>query len=280
MIGMISLLLVALGVFAPPSVYAQSSATSFTLATAVEEQPLCLTYNPVTIILPENELNGVSCHREPYDILKDFGFERAKYEVLKDITNNGMRTLSVTPVERARKLVWQKIKYNTEITYVKNITHRKKAVDVKGKDGLRGIITEEITFPDGKKKSVVVEKWVEREPITERARVGTKYNLQKIVVNGKTIYYWKTLTVRATSYDSTCYGCNKTTATGAYLTKGIVAVDPKVIPLHTNMYIPGYGFGKAEDTGGQVKGNRIDLAYDDIRYGDWSRRWVTIYIID
>lgn len=52
------------------------------------------------------------------------------------------------------------------------------------------------------------------------------------------------------------------TATGTYPQHGTVAVDPQVIPLGTKLYIPGYGYGTAEDTGGAIKGNRIDVFFD------------------
>ena len=76
-----------------------------------------------------------------------------------------------------------------------------------------------------------------------------------------------------------------TTATGATLAKGIVAVDPKVIPLHTKMYIASdtveYGVGVAEDTGGAIKGDIVDLAYmsydECIQFG---RRNMWVYILE
>lgn len=71
------------------------------------------------------------------------------------------------------------------------------------------------------------------------------------------------------------------TATGVPLTKGIVAVDPSVIPLGTHMYIPGYGFGVAADTGGAIVGTIIDLGYPDSVVGDWGNtRCLDIYILN
>ena len=71
------------------------------------------------------------------------------------------------------------------------------------------------------------------------------------------------------------------TATGVPLTKGIVAVDPGVIPLGTHMFIPGYGFGVAADTGGSIVGNIIDLGYPGNVVGDWGNtRCLDIYILN
>jgi peptidoglycan DL-endopeptidase CwlO len=59
-----------------------------------------------------------------------------------------------------------------------------------------------------------------------------------------------------------------------------IAVDPKVIPLGTKVYIPGYGYAICSDTGGKVKGNIIDLYMNSIaECFAWGRRQVTLHII-
>jgi 3D (Asp-Asp-Asp) domain-containing protein len=69
------------------------------------------------------------------------------------------------------------------------------------------------------------------------------------------------------------------TATGVLVTYGVVAVDPNVIPLGTKMFIPGYGYAVAADTGGAVKGYIIDLGYPDGVAVDWRPRWLDICIV-
>lgn len=246
----------------------------------LSNNPPCITYQPITLFFPEGVSRLFSCKREANEILEEIGKEPENYVVLFDYATGNVRNIIVEEVTRTRIITWQKIAFPIEITYTKSLPHRKKVIDKRGGTGLKGTITEKMVYKDGTTKTKTIAKWLERETRTEYVRVGTKYDLQQKVIDGKTVSYWGTLLVKATSYDHSCYGCNDITATGAKLTKGIVAVDPKVISMHTQMYIPGYGFGKAEDTGGMIKGNRIDLAYDDIRYGDWSKRWVTIYLID
>ncbi len=90
----------------------------------------------------------------------------------------------------------------------------------------------------------------------------------------------RTLTVYATWYTAASAGGSGITATGVRLDKGIVAVDPSVIPLGTHMYVPGYGYAVAADTGGGIIGNMIDLGFGDDDVPDWRTRWVDICILD
>jgi 3D (Asp-Asp-Asp) domain-containing protein len=89
----------------------------------------------------------------------------------------------------------------------------------------------------------------------------------------------RSLNVYATWYTASSAGGSGITATGTTVEKGIVAVDPAVIPLGTRMYIPGYGYGIAADTGGSIIGNIIDLGYGANDVKDWRSRWVDICIL-
>jgi uncharacterized protein YabE (DUF348 family) len=87
-----------------------------------------------------------------------------------------------------------------------------------------------------------------------------------------------TYSVWASYYTAASAG-GLTTATGTGVYKGIIAVDPRVIPLGTRMYVPGYGYGIAADTGGGVLGYSIDLAYGAGDYYDWYSHYVDICIL-
>lgn len=63
--------------------------------------------------------------------------------------------------------------------------------------------------------------------------------------------------------------------------EGIVAVDPRVIPYYTKLYIPGYGIAMAGDTGGAIRGNRLDVfMHDWHRAIQWGRRTLDVYILE
>lgn len=93
--------------------------------------------------------------------------------------------------------------------------------------------------------------------------------------------YSRSLTMNASAYSRFDSGNSSYTCRGNLLRKGLVAVDPNVIPLGTRLYIPGYGYAIADDTGGAIRGNTIDLAFDSheeaIQFG---RRRITVNILD
>ena len=79
--------------------------------------------------------------------------------------------------------------------------------------------------------------------------------------------------------DAVAYHLPGRTASGLLVGKGIVAVDPKVIPLLTRMHIPGYGPGIAADVGTAIKGRIIDLWMPSTAAARrWGRRTVTITV--
>jgi 3D (Asp-Asp-Asp) domain-containing protein len=78
---------------------------------------------------------------------------------------------------------------------------------------------------------------------------------------------------------ATCYDLPGRTATGMPVGRGVVAVDPSVIPLGSRLYIPGYGNAVAADVGSGIQGNTIDLWYPTFaECAAWGRRTVTVTV--
>lgn len=95
--------------------------------------------------------------------------------------------------------------------------------------------------------------------------------------------YLKKLRMCASSYNPTvaqCDGDPFTAATGRRVHFGMVAVDPKVIPLHTKLYVSGYGYAIAEDTGGLIKNLKIDLFFwRRLSDSGWQGGYIDVYIL-
>lgn len=93
----------------------------------------------------------------------------------------------------------------------------------------------------------------------------------------------KVLYMKATGYAPyTCGGSRSgRTATGIHAGVGVVAVDPRVIPLGAKLYIEGYGYAVAADTGGAIKGYRIDLGHNTRRQAmQTGRRTVKVHVLN
>ena len=96
--------------------------------------------------------------------------------------------------------------------------------------------------------------------------------------------YKKLMRMEATAYEPGPRSCGRFasgwTSAGYEAGYGVVAVDPNVIPLHTRLFIEGYGYAVAGDRGSAIKGNRIDLGFltvdECIKFG---RRDVDVYVL-
>lgn len=153
---------------------------------------------------------------------------------------------------------------------------------VKAKQGKDGEVkrTYRVFFKDGKpyKKELIDTERVEAQPtliLMGKAGYGN--------VSRHSFGRSRVLTMTATAYDpspQTIPGTTGRTAMGLWAGYGHVAVDPRVIKLGTMVFVEGYGFAIASDTGGAIKGNKIDLCYNTrseaLRFG---RRKVRVHVL-
>ncbi len=154
--------------------------------------------------------------------------------------------------------------------------------------GRDGVLAQRVRvrLEDGQEVSrVLVGEWTARAPRPRVVAYGTRIVIQTLETPYGPLQYWRHLRVLATSYSPLTAGSKQPgdpffglSATGTPVVRGIVATDPRVIPLGTSLYVPGYGTGRALDVGGAVKGFRIDLGYDDANLVLWNS-WVDVYLL-
>ncbi|EHL77640.1 3D domain-containing protein, partial [Bacillus smithii] len=94
----------------------------------------------------------------------------------------------------------------------------------------------------------------------------------------------KVIVVKATAYTASCKGCSGVTALGINLkinpNAKVIAVDPKVIPLGSKVYVEGYGQAIAADKGSAIKGNRIDVFVPSLQSArNWGVRTTKVTIL-
>ena len=164
------------------------------------------------------------------------------------------------------------------------------------------LCTADVLYVNGEEvERAVLSETVTRAPVAEIIAIGTGVDGEAsapdampviadgyiTLPTGEVLTYSDTATIRATAYTHTDAGCDMTTYTGTTVHKGTVAVDPRYIPYGTRMFIVSndgayvYGISVAEDCGGDIKGDRMDLYFppfdECIQFG---RRVCTIYFLD
>ena len=172
------------------------------------------------------------------------------------------------------------IPFETESRENKDMFEGEKKVITKGEVGQK---TESLknTYVNGVLETTeVLKSEITKDPVKEVVEVGTKKGTQ--APNGKNAK--RVIVMQATAYDPTA---GSKTAMGTRARVGAVAVDPRVIPLGSKLYIESmdgfasYGYATAEDTGGAIKGNRIDLFYNsNAEANRFGRRNVKVYVLD
>lgn len=142
-----------------------------------------------------------------------------------------------------------------------------------------------LTYEDDRLVQVVVEDAIELEPPrSEIIGIGTRVLVHSMETPAGPIRYTDVLDMEATAYypgpESTGSWADGLTSIGLRAGHGIIAVDPRVIPLGTKLYVPGYGTAVAGDVGGAIKGNIVDLAFDTYREAmHYGRQRVKVYIL-
>ena len=213
------------------------------------------------------------------------------YPSLTKSIKSGM-TIKVTKVEGKTETV----KEVTDFSVVrKNDASLSKGKEKVVQQGVKGEITKQykVTYENGKEvKRDLVKTETTKQAVNKVIHVGTKVYAPapSTSKNTSTKTYSnasssKELYVTATAYTAECRGCSGTTATGVNLKANpnakVIAVDPSIIPLGTKVWVEGYGYAVAADTGGAIKGNKIDLYMSSENQANkFGRRTVKIKVLN
>jgi uncharacterized protein YabE (DUF348 family)/3D (Asp-Asp-Asp) domain-containing protein len=129
------------------------------------------------------------------------------------------------------------------------------------------------------------DEWLEQEPRQRIIAYGTRIVVRTLDTPEGPIEYWRKIPMLATPYsaatsgkapDHPRYGI---TRSGLQVRYGMAAVDPKVVPLMTELYVPDYGRALAADTGGLILGKHIDLAFEEGQAMPDMYGWLDVYVL-
>ena len=192
---------------------------------------------------------------------------------LDTMTYDGMK-LNIDRWTTSTEYIYEEVPFETEYVQTNKMVKGDEKVATEGVNGELKHTTR-ITCFNGQEVSreiIATEETV--APVNQVIKQGT-FEAEKgkltikdgviVTADGDVYTYTHTMKAKATAYTHTDAGCDKITATGTTVHWGTVAVDPRQIPYGTKMFIVSndgkyvYGVSAAEDCGGSIKGNRIDL---------------------
>lgn len=190
-------------------------------------------------------------------------FDRVEQRMEELVIPNDV--IQVVRVEKVTDVVEEATNFAVETKKDNDLLKGKEKVVQEGKKGTVEL-TYEVIKENGKPVSRILKsEKVIKEPSKKIVAVGTKVVTASVSrgttstapTGGKEFY------VSATAYTAYCNGCSGITATGINLRSNpelkVIAVDPSVIPLGSKVWVEGYGYAVAGDTGGAIKGMKIDL---------------------
>lgn len=200
------------------------------------------------------------------------------------ISNN--MTIKVSSFKEKTKTIKENIPFSSKTIENPNLSEGVVNVKTKGENGIKEKTIKEIYKGDKLESSEIVEEKITKKPVEEVIEKGTKKNTIKtekgiFVINKK-------INMRSTAYTAGPESTGKRpgdkgygiTASGMKAQRGVVAVDTKVIPFGTKLYIEGYGYAVAGDTGSAIKGNKIDVFLDRERDAiNYGVRNVNVYVL-
>lgn len=212
--------------------------------------------------------------------------ELDRVEPALDATISPNGVVNVVRVEKVTDVVEEPVSFAVVSQKDNSLQQGQEKVVKEGKEGLVSVeyeVTKENGVEVGRTE---VSKTVVREKQDKVVAVGTKVVQVASRGQGSSAPTSGTeLTVQSTAYTAYCNGCSGKTATGFDLRSNpnakVIAVDPRVIPLGTKVWVEGYGYAVAADTGGAIKGNKIDVFFPDKSQAyKWGRKKVKIRILN
>lgn len=246
--------------------------------------PPASTRKTVHLLLEGRQKDWITCKSTVLEALTEAGVDLSpKDEVFPDLDQPVWDGMPIFVCRVRVKVVAcdEPIPYGTAFQPAKSQWQRLPLLTRRGRPGLRRK-RYEVVYRDGKEtERHLIEARVLRPAVSQIITGPHRYQLaSRGYYAGRRVFR-----MVATAYDPGPGSCGPRaagkTAIGLRAGHGVVAVDPAMIPMKARLYVEGYGYAVAGDTGGAIKGNRIDLGFRSraqaLRFG---RRPVTVRVLE
>lgn len=244
---------------------------------------------PVTIKTSSKQIEYYTVESSVRDILAN---AQVNYDqddrVVPDLDKVIASSQEIQVIDVTTKVITQQVKINSGVEYRKDKSLERGVQKVlqEGQDGIKERQVR-IVYENGKeqKRYIIGEKII-KEKINAIIALGIKPIVRVLETSRGSYRYLEMKVMDSTAYSPGPESCGiyakyGRTYTGKKAGFGLVAVDPRVIPLGTKLYIEGYGRAEAADIGGAIKGNRIDLCFETYREAImYGRKKVKVYILE
>lgn len=209
------------------------------------------------------------------EALKDLKIPHRHGQVYPGLHEPLVENMQVYVLQDNEELHFSEARLDIPVKYEEdyNLNFGTESVSTEGKAGTAKVVSKRVKNNDGSHSVQELTRHVLVEPETKIIRKGMAMSVY-------TPEGYKRYTRKINAHASAYVATGNRTAIGLVPYEGIVAVDPRMIPMYTKMYIPGYGIAMAGDTGGDMVGHRVDLFFNDYhRAIQWGRRDIEIYIL-
>ena len=238
---------------------------------------------PVTLEYRGQKQQVYTAKHNSQEVAEQYGYNKEKYRPYGDVQKPLQAGENIVIGHVSRKTITEDevVPYAIESIPDETLGQGEEKIVQEGQNG-RKRVKLNIVSVDGQvadKETLSTELISEMQPLIRK--VGTKETVEINTCTGDVSHYQKIITMEATAYLPTDGDGQYITRMGTRARYGVVAVDPNVIPLGSTVFIPGYGVARAEDTGGAILGNRIDLCMEDYdACMTFGRRTVPVYILN
>ena len=261
---------------------------------------------PITMSVSGQDITVYTTGKTVASVLEKNNIEIGEMDIVNpplDQKVTADTVVSVTKVTTDMLAVEEEIPYQTVRVENRSMQRGATKVVTEGVNGKKEVMYN-VTYHNGEEISrELAGERIITEPVKKVVQYGTQYSglssrggsVSRVSDPENEISYSRVITCKASAYDLSYESCGKypgspgygITASGMKAARGVVAVDPRVIPLGTKLYIqsldsyPDYGYAVAGDTGGAIKGNRVDLFMESRSQAlSFGRRNVKVYILN